>query len=405
MIKQLRRKFIIIAMCSVSIVFLSIIGIINIINYSKVVNNADNLVEILKNGNGNFGRNDGKFMKSHPPMSPETPFETRFFSVEVNKNGEIIAINLENIAAVDNENEAKECIIGLNRKKSSSGFYGNYRYGIFSTPLGGKLYIFVDCTRELTGFRNFLLISAIVSISGLVLVFLLVYFLSGKIMKPIAESYSKKKQFITDASHEIKTPLTIISADTEILEIEHGENEWTSSIKSQIKRLISLTEKLVFLARMNEENKVIKFMEFSISDVVEDTVKSFETVALLQSTPFVCNIEKNISYFGEESMMKQMISLLVDNAIKYSDKDNNIYIELNKTSNKIQFIIKNRNSELLEGNLEYLFERFYRNDQSRNSETGGHGIGLSVVQSIVAVHKGKIVAKNEKGEISFVVTL
>lgn len=405
MIKQLRRKFIIIAMCSVSIVFLSIIGIINIINYAKVVNNADNLVELLKNGNGNFGRNEGKFMKPRPPMSPETPFETRFFTVEVSNNGEIISINLENIAAINNENDAKEYVLGLNRKKNSRGFYGNYRYGIFSTPFGGRLYIFVDCTRELTGFHNFLLISAIVSISGLILVFLLVYSLSGIIMKPIVESYSKKKRFITDASHEIKTPLTIISADTEILEIEYGENEWTSSIKSEIKRLISLTEKLVFLARMDEENKVIKFIDFSISDVVEDTIKSFETVALLQSTPFVCKIQKNISYFGEESMIKQLISLLVDNAIKYSDKENNIYIELNKTSNKIQFIIRNRNSELLEGNLEYLFERFYRNDQSRNSETGGHGIGLSVVQSIVAVHKGKIVAKNQKGEISFVVTL
>ena len=407
MIKKIRRKFILIAMCSVFAVLTLIIGIINVVNYVQVVNNADKLVDVILDGNGGFGGEDipsgGETERPRPPMSPETPFETRYFGVELNNDGQVVSVNVDKIVAVS-EDEAKEYAVKLNQRGSTSGFYGNYRYGVKSTVFGGKLYIFVDCTRELVGFNNFLWISIAVGISGYAVVFLLVYVLSEKILTPITESYSKQKQFITDASHDIKTPLTIISADAEVLEMQHGSNEWTASIKSEVKRLTALTEKLVFLARMDEDN-ALKITDFSMSEAVAEMVNSFEAVALSHETPLVCSIQDNISYCGDEVMIRQLVSLLIDNAIKYSETKEQIEVKLCEVFNKLQLTVKNKNNNLPDGSLDYLFERFVRTDASRNSETGGHGIGLSVTQSIVNAHKGKITAKKEKGYVYFVVTL
>ena len=408
MIKKLRRKFIIIAMCSVFAVLAVIIGTINIVNYVNVVKNADSLVELLKDGGGGFDGNFGEggdFSGRPPmPMSPETPFQTRFFTVEFNGEGQVVSVNVDRIAAVD-QAEATEYAESLYKKSQTSGFVGNYRYGVTSTSLGGKMYIFVDCTRELSDFNSFLLVSLAVSAGGLALVFILVFFLSGKILKPVAESYKKQKQFITDASHEIKTPLTIIGANADVLEMQNGENEWTAGIKSEVRRLAALTDKLVFLARMDEESQVLKMMDFSLSDAVEESVKPFEAVALSRGSELQIDIQPNLSYCGDEAMIRQLVNLLVDNAIKYSDEGKNIVVRLNSIGTKIQFMVQNSNSALSEKDMNVLFERFYRSDKSRNSETGGHGVGLSVAQSIVTAHKGKIKAETQNGIVTFTVIL
>ncbi len=415
MIKRLRKKFIIVTTCSVLAVLVLIVGIINIVNYANVIKNADQIVTLLKDGggmfggdNGNPGENveppDGDFNnKPQRPMSPETPFETRYFTVELDNNGEIRFVNTDRIAAVD-QTQAADYARSLYKKNKTSGFYGNYRYGTKTVGESDTMYIFVDCTRELSNFKNFLLVSIAVGISAFVAVFLLVFFLSGKVMKPIAESYAKQKRFITDASHEIKTPLTVIGANTEVLEMQGVENEWTIGIREQVKRLTSLTEKLVFLARMDEESQTLKATDFSLSDAVEETVKPFCAVAVSKGMMLESDIQKNVSYCGDESMIRQLISMLVDNALKYSDENGQVRVQLKTTGSKIQFAVSNPAKEL-NGDLNILFERFYRNDKSRNSETGGHGIGLSVAKAIVEAHKGKITAHGENGTVVFTATL
>lgn len=408
MIKKLRLKFIIIAMCSVFAVLAIIIGTINIVNYTNVEKNANHLVNLLKDGGGGFGGNfeDDKDFTERPqmPMSPETPFETRFFTVEFNNEGQVVSVNVDRIAAVD-EAKAKEYAENLHKKSRTSGFVGNYRYGVTTTRFGGKMYIFVDCTKELSGFYNFLWVSLAVSAGGLALVFVLVFLLSGKILKPVAESYKKQKQFITDASHEIKTPLTIIGANADVLEMQGGENEWTESIKTQVKRLTALTDKLVFLARMDEESQTLKMTEFSISDTVEETAKSFEAVAQSRGNPLILEIQPNVSYSGDEGMIRQLVNLLVDNALKYSDEGTDITVKLKSIGTKTQLTVQNSNSTISENDMNVLFERFYRSDTSRNSQTGGHGVGLSVAHAIVTAHKGKIKAERESGIVTFTVIL
>lgn len=397
MIKSLRRKFIIVAMCSVFAVLAAVMCAVNTINYVNVVKSADRLVSMLKDGGGSFG--GGMFGK---PISPETPYETRYYTVTVGFDGSATAVNVDSIAAIDAQ-EAASHAEELYRRGKTSGFYGNYRYNGAEIKTG-TMYIFVDCTRELASFRNFLWNSVAVSAASLLLVFILLLILSHKVMKPVSESYARQKRFITDASHEIKTPLTIIGADTDVIEMNGGASEWTKDVKEQVARLSSLTEKLVFLARMDEEGRTLNATAFCISDAVEETVQPFYAVSVSRGIRLHARIQPNITYCGDESMIRQMISLLVDNALKYADGDE-VNVSLETSGSKIKMTVKNRASYLQSGNLDVLFERFYRNDSSRNSETGGHGIGLSVVKTIVTAHKGKITAFKNGDIISFNVVL
>ena len=254
MIKSLRRKFIAIAMCSLIGVLVLTVGFINTFSYIDVVNKADSRLSLIEGNNGTFPKNgqppkDGG-MRGGGKMSPEAPFETRYFTVTIGESGNVTTVDTGKIAAITTS-EASEYAAELYSKNSDSGFYGNYRYK--SVPKSnGTLYIFLDCSRELSSFWSFLVISILISIAGILVVFALVLIFSKIAVKPFAESYEKQKRFITDASHEIKTPLTIIEANTEVLEMTGAESEWTQSIRNQIKRLSSLTQKLVFLARMDE---------------------------------------------------------------------------------------------------------------------------------------------------------
>ncbi len=423
MIKKLKTRFILIAMISTAIVLVTILGSINIINYINVNKNANERLALLAENKGDFSDLRGAFMKpegkpfpegeinpqsgfSSPAprsekgvMSAETPFDTRFFTVSIDTQGNLISTNTESIAAITSD-EAASCALALWKKEKTSGYWGSYKYTFVPNvdEAGGSMYIFLDCQRELDTFRNFLLASVCISAVGLLLVFILVIFFSGIVVRPIAESYEKQKRFITDASHEIKTPLTIIDANTEVIEMVHGESEWTESIRNQIRRLTDLTNKLVFLSRMDEESAALTMLDFSLSDAVEETALPFEAVAASQGKRFTMEIAPRITYHGDEASIRQAVSLLLDNAMKYSADASEITLTLSSSGGNHVLTVKNKASGLTAGNLDILFERFYRPDASRSSSTGGHGIGLSVVQAIVLAHRGRISAKSPDGE-------
>lgn len=268
------------------------------------------------------------------------------------------------------------------------------------------MYIFLDCEQELSTFHNFLIASIAISAGGFLLVFLLVLFFSKRAIRPVAESYSKQKRFITDASHEIKTPLTIIDANTEIIEMMGGENEWTQSIRNQIRRLTELTNKMVFLTRMDEENQKFTMLDFSLSDVVHETVEPFQAVAKTKNFQLDIKVEPNISYHGDEGTIRQLVSLLVDNAVKYCSGQGEIRVELRNVGRNRILTVWNTVDGIEKGSHDELFDRFYRRDASRSQKTAGYGIGLSVALAIVQAHKGRITAKSEDGSsICFTVTL
>lgn len=431
MIKKLRKKFIRAAMLSVSIVLIAIVGVINIANIISTNQKLDTRLSLIAENGGVFpdfenarpddggaGRNEGTAGRepsgAQPPqdipdalarngITEESQFDTRYFTVTVSGDGETESIDTGKIASVSSKTAANYAKSLWDEGKTSEGLTGftdSYKYMTVDKD-GSVMYIFLDVQRELSTIRTYVIASAGISLLGLIIVFVLIYFLSGKVLKPVSESYEKQKRFITDASHEIKTPLTIIDANTEVIEMMEGENEWTKSTRKQIARLTALTEKLVFLSRMEEADTRIEKLEFSLTDAVLDTAQPFDAIAASQEKSLQIDVAENMSCVGDEKMIRQLVSLLMDNAVKYSPKGGEIRLTAAESGKSRALTVWNTvdaSGGIEKGSLDYLFERFYRTDQSRNSKTGGFGIGLSVAYAIVEAHRGTISAKSEDGK-------
>ncbi len=396
MFQKVRKKFILVSVCSVFLVLFCILGTINVLNYTGVIRDADRVLSLLKEGDGIFEPRPGQ------DLSPEILYSTRYFTVTFSADGKAVDVDLNRIVSVTAE-EALSYAETLYASDKTSGFCGAFRYGTLDLRSGGRMYLFVDCSIGLGNFYNFLASSLVIGLAGLAVVFLLIFLFSGRIMKPVAESYRKQKQFITDAGHEIKTPLTIIGADTEIIEMQTGPSEWTAGIKEQISRLASLTEKLVFLARLEEQPNIALF-EFSLSDVVKESVQPFFAVAAAKGIALHTDIRDGILFTGNEEMLRRLVTLLTDNALKYTDGDA-VFVSLRTEGNRRLLEVRNPASYLEEGDLDRFFERFARGDKSRNSGTDGHGIGLAVVRAIAEAHRGKIRGECKKGSAVFSVIL
>ena len=396
MIKKLRRKFILIAMCSMIFVLGTIVTVINVLNYQKTNNYSNRIISLLTDNEGGFPKDFPVRPNQGDGMTPETPFEARFFSVMLDEQGDVVFSDVRQIAAITPQT-AEEYAKTLYQDSKTAGMYDDYKYRAKETDKG-TLYIFLDCTREMNSFRGFLQTSILISLGGLAVVFILIIIFSHIALKPVEESYQKQKHFITNASHDVKTPLTIINAGAEVIELEHGEVEWTKEIKKQTERLTALIDKLVFLSRMDEENQKIEICEFNLSELICEAIEPYENIATSKGFSFSFDCQSDIVYKGNEEMLSQAIALLMDNALKYANEQGQISISLKKTVKGIELRFKNTADSVKEGNNSEIFERFYRSEQSRNSKTGGHGIGLSVVKAIIMAHKGKISAYSADGQ-------
>ncbi len=426
MIKKLRSRFILVAMLCMMGVMVVIASVINLSNYLQTVDTAYQTIELLTenreqgagpdefhgekpgnkpenkpNQNGEVTATDKENRHPEKPdeerknFSPEKPFSARYFTVLFNEKGEVIKTDISNTVSVDEataEEMAKERFSQGKQKGVANPF-------VFQQipSQEGVCYLFLNCEDDFSYFYSFLWTSIGVCFGGIALVFALVCFFSGMVMKPIAESYEKQKRFITDAGHELKTPLTIIDANAEVLEMERGESPWIESIRNQIKRLSGLTQQLVFLSRMEEEKTPLCFTEFSLTDAVLETAKPFLAVAAAKGKTLEISCKEGVSYKGDEATLRQLISLLLDNAMKYSNDNGTIAVALTENGKKKQLAVTNTVEKVGTTSPALWFDRFYRQETSRNSATGGHGIGLSVAQAIVNAHKGKISAAYQNG--------
>lgn len=405
MIQRLKLKFILLSMTALFVLLTVIVAGMNIINYNSVIEEADSVLSVLSQNRGMFpefepnaiGRPNDKLP---PKLSPETPYESRYFSVSYNEMGDIVNVDVSKISAIDREN----AVMFANKVKDDKGFIGEYRY-VVGNDMGGTRITFLDCGRKLEAFNKFLVSSITMSVIGYAVVFVIIFILSGKIIKPISEAYEKQKRFITDAGHEIKTPLTIINANADILEMEFDEpNESLIDIKEQTKRLKTLTEDLVMLSRMEEAEGGLPKIEFPISEVVTECSCSFKNLAVQENKEFILGIEPMLTLCGNDKEIRQLVSILLDNALKYSNNGGTVALTLARQNHSIMLSVYNTvDGEINPEQLKYVFDRFYRTDTSRNSETGGHGIGLSIAKAITTSHEGKIKATTNDGK-SFIIT-
>lgn len=398
MIKKLKRRFVMVSMLAVVIVLLLIMVSVNAANYMSMTDSADRLLELIEENGGSFPRMEGGFHGApgqiNGGFTPESPFETRYFTVSFGADGEVSAVNTGSIAAVARD-KAVEYAGEIYKNGRDKGYVDVYRYRVSENENGATV-TFVDRARELRSFYVLLKSSAAVCLAAALGVFLLLIISSGRAIKPIADSYEKQKRFITDASHELKTPLTVIDANTEVLEMTVSENQWTRSIHNQVAKLTELTGNLVALTRLDEGGNML-MTDFSLSDAVEESVNAFITPAQQQGKTIEMELRRNMTLEGNEEAIRRLVGILMDNALKYSDGGSIIKVQLKAGGKGAVLQIKNATAGIEKGDHSELFDRFYRGDQSRNSEKGGYGIGLSMAKSIVSAHKGRIMAKSENG--------
>ena len=396
MIQKLRVRFVILAMSTLLTVLLVLVGGINIANYTGIVSEADRLLspenlgrmEKTIGGKADIGFNG--------PLAQERHNYARFFSVTLAADGTILDVQIPVFSFVERE-EATALAEKVCAQPSDNGFQSVYRYSRQSSGDDTVTIRFLDCGRELGSFQRFLLVSLILSALGVLVLFGIVVYFSGRIVRPFAESYEKQKQFITDAGHEIKTPLTIIQADADVLEMDLGENEWLADIQNNVRRLTDLTNDLVSLARMEEGGTPLELVEIPISDVVVETAQSFRTLAQAQNKELIIRAEPMLSMDADEKAIAKLVGILMDNALKYAPEGTAIILCLEKQGKQLRLWVENVSAvPLPEGNLNRLFERFYRTDPSRNSQTGGHGIGLSIASAIASAHNGQIHASQPR---------
>ena len=422
MIRKLRKKFVLAAVVSVFLVLFLLIGAINVVNYRSLVRDADGTLQMLAENKGAFPRQmfrpedlpplpegvseemapppverpDGMFREPRGGFG-ELAYQSRYFTVWFDEAGSLSRMNLENIASLE-EDEARtlaESVYALGREK---GFAEEYRYNRTVSD-GETMLLFLNCQRELGTFRSFLYGSIGISLLGIFGVFLLLLLFSGRIIRPIAESYEKQKRFITDAGHELKTPITIIQADADVLESEMEEenNEWITDIRRQTHRLTELTGELIYLSRMEEENVSLQTEEFSFSELTEETALSFQSVARAQGKDFRLSVTPGLLINGDRKAIGKLVSILLDNAMKYSPENGWVELSLTRVGKLARLRVRNSSLPMEPGNADRLFERFTREDRSRNSETGGFGLGLAIAKAVTEAHRGSIHAVSEDG--------
>ncbi len=337
-------------------------------------------------------------------VTAETAYETRYFYVRFTPDNRMIGYDLTHIAQVTKE-EAEQLGREMLRAERDSGVFRNYRYYRHGTEGGATEIIFLNCATQLRNVTFILYISIATLVAVLAAVTAGIWFMSKKIVKPFVDNLNKQKKFITDAGHELKTPLSIIDANAEVLKLTGGDNEWIDSIQNQTSRLGALVKRLVSLAKSEEDLSDLKFEEFNISDAALDAVSPFGILAEKGGVTLSSSIEEGVKYKGNEASIRQLFGILLDNAIKYTPRGGKIYFTLT-SHGRCTVEVTNDCEGLDTSKLSDLFDRFYRADDARSRETGGYGIGLSIAKAVAEAHRGKITATSrETGKVTFTVTL
>ena len=422
MIRRLKRRFVTISTLSLLGVLLVVLSTVNFLFWHDAMDSADSLLTYLAENDGGFDpmdttgektarpgkpEGDGQTppdkpesaekspkvrLQDHEPgflMTQETSFRTRCFSVIYDPEGNVQSTRTDRIAAVT-EDEAVSYAGRAVLRKHDRGMMGIYRYYVERRE-NETVVVFLDCNDTLANSRTLLFLSGGILLFCLIAMWILLWLLSGKAIRPAVEGMEKQRRFIADAGHELKTPLTIINADAAVLAMTGAGNEWVDSIRNQTHRLDKLVHELLDLSRM-EADAPLTIAEFSLSDAAEDTACAFCGVIASRDIPLVIDIQPDIRCRGDEGALRRLVSILMDNAAKYTPEGGDIRFTLKKSGHSIVIETSNTCAPMDKKHLPRLFERFYRVDAARTQTSGGYGIGLSIAREIVHKHHGKITA-------------
>ena len=443
MIKQLQRRFIRIAVVSLTVAMVLVVGIVNIANLISVRKELSDTLSLLsqtesfgidaenRQGEVSKNRQDGKETDkpetTRPPRPDESTTntgesrertlprwannpsrhfrnmmaETNWFSGIITEEGETKYIRMDQMENLDEET-AKQLLARAAADGRSEGFIQDYMFRVRTLPTGSNEIVLMNCETRLTTLRNLVLISAIACAGGILLAWLLVTLASRKAVEPTIRNMEQQKQFITNASHELKTPLTVISTNMELLEMENEGNPWILSTQKQTAALRRLVDELVYLSRMEEEYPTLSMEPLDPGKLLEETAEPFAAMAEFNGKEMRVSAEEGLRMTGDRASIQRLMSTLCDNAVKYAS-EGPIVAEIREEGKNILLQVSNPVAEpLSRQQCEQLFNRFYRADPSRNKgKKSGFGIGLAIAAAIAEKHGGRISAAMEENRLVF----
>ncbi len=427
MIKTLQKKFILVAMIAVSILLVVLLGAINAVNIIIVNQQTHSTIHFLAQNNFAPKENEKNFLQIprdavprnpdkprlfQKPMNEDTFMSSRCFRVYLDSNNTVLFTDVSQISSI-NEEDASAIAYNMIQSGRFSGRTDSFRFDTIiydvASPISAEydsVMVFLDVSEQTRGIVLVLVLSFGLGIVAWALMFLLVVVLSKGAIKPIAENMQQQKRFITDAGHEIKTPLAIIRVNVDALELHNGKSKWSENIKNQTVRLNGLMQNMLTLSRMDEGVDNKEKVQVDVVALLNNVVDSFSEFAETEGKSIIVSAKESVSVFCVKENLCRTLNILVDNAVKYSASDTVITAEVLKCGSGCRLVIANRCSQMPDVEPQKLFERFYRGDAARTQSSGGYGIGLSVARSFADSMGGSLVARYLGDDtIEFVLTL
>ena len=398
MLKRMRRRFVCAAMAAIFAVMTMLLLAINLLNYTINTSRQDETLAMLAEFQGleRPGERPDHRQDDRDGPFPRAPFVPMFFSVLFRQDGstEIVNEMSDSLAEEDAEQYARAVL----ERGGSSGYYGEYRYLAAQEEEGTRLY-FLNSSPELQVMQTLFSVSCGVEAVSLLTVFVLVVAFSKWAIDPYIRNMERQKQFITDAGHELKTPITSIATSADVLAMEQENNEWVQNIQKQALRLTKLVSNLITLSRLDEASPFPEKTVFSLSEAAWEASEPFAALAGAKGKRFSQRIEEGLSLSGDKASIQQMLSILLDNAVRYSLPGGSIRLEVYRRRRSCVIQVSNTCDMDAIPDLNRLFDRFYRPDKSRSTHTGGTGIGLSIARATAEAHGGSISAERREGNV------
>ena len=397
MINKLRKKIFWIIQISLSIIVLGIILLFTSFSYKNTITSSTMFMGRIE---GREEIKEDRTKEIDEQRTNKNPFSINIegvyrLSIE---NGTILRES--NDVTDDIRNYAKE----LSNKKTEEGYIGKYIYKIRKIGNNGKEITLMENEEAIKRLKVIIIIAIIIGFLGIILIYIIAKKIASTIVKPVEESFNKQKQFVSDASHELKTPLAVIEANSDVLQSKIGENKWITYIQNEVQSMNKLVNDLLTLARMENTNST-NLQKFDLSKEIQMSVAVFESMIYEKEIKLETNIDEGIVFNGDKEDIKHIISIILDNAIKHTEKDGKIIVNVGKEKNDIKIEIKNQGEPIPIEEQEKIFERFYRVDKARSRSEKRYGLGLSIAKEIVDKYSGTIKASSKDGFTSFVVKL
>lgn len=411
MFRKLKIRFILLASAAIVCILLTMIAVLNSVRFLQTNGEIQAVLNILSANNGDFPSvEETAESLQNDRITIDTIYQYRYFSVVYKEDKTLYSTNLDHLSNLSKEQALSYANKVIKNSRSSGVFKVGSQFYSYQITQDSKtkryLLVVLDSTNYLESRNDFFWLSIQLCFYSFIFFVLVVSGFSNFAIRPYIKNYENQKRFITNAGHELKTPLAIISANTELQELMTGENEWTESTKDQVKRLSNLINQMVVLARL-EEQPDVTLVDVNFSEVVKKVAGNFKSVIEKAGKKYEIKLQEDIHVKATEDELYELVSILIDNACKYCDEDGQIFVTLTKAKHGKRARLTVANSYADGKNVDYsrFFDRFYREDESHNQKQPGYGIGLSMAESLVRIFKGRIWVSYKKGLIGFTVLL